>query len=387
MKRIDSSAPKVQRSQQFLRRRRGFLIALCLTIAFIYFLPFLNLAAQHKAHSLAYKNHVSPQIAESKPVIELNSRLLPRFKFENLSRYVDVTRPTVLWVGNSTQFHIRRPYLEQGFRCKIDNFYNMSYHSPDPDDINRMLKSVGDKLQTGSTIVLAIYPEMFTHFARINAPSLLHPWGTVDFSFDSLSLWLKNIRDANTSFVSLFTNFIRLEWPLAPFSNFPFVTYYQRLFDLIEDGFADEYVFEDGSVEFIGAEKRNEERNARNELIYFDHHVFARHASSPLSEDLFDNFNEIVENFTSKNINVVAFEVVLHPQYSVMRRTHEHRKVFEKIMGNLDSNNEKFYFYPRNISNIKIRQQLWLDETHVSFEGGRRIAAHHGTYMNRAVIC
>lgn len=378
---------KVKRSKVFARRLRAFIIALSLTLAFIYFLPFFNLFVQHKAHSLAYKKHVAPQIAASKSVIELNSRLLPRFKYENLSTYLDVTKPALLWVGNSTQFHIRRRYLEQGFRCRIRNFYNMSYHSPDPDDLNRMLKSIGDKLQPGSTIVLAIYPEMFTHLARISAPSMLHPWGTVDFSLNSVSLWLKNIRDANTSFASLFTNFIRIEWPQTALSNVPFITYYKRLIDLTQDGFADEYVFDDGSVEFIGAEKRNQERNARKEVIYFDHHVFARHANSPLSEDLFNNFDDIVKNFTSRKINVVAFEVVLHPKYNVMRRTHEHRKLFEEIMEKLNKKNSRFYFYPRSISDIKIQEQLWLDETHVSFEGGRRIAAHHGTYINRGTIC
>jgi hypothetical protein len=371
---------QIRQSKTYLRRRRGFIIALTLTIAFIYCLPFLNLFAQHKAHSLAYENHITPQIAQAKRKIELNSRLLPRFKFENLSAKLNVTQPALLWVGNSTQFHIRQNYLEQGFRCKIKNFYNISYHSPDPDDLNRMLSSIANKLMPGSTVVMAIYPEMFTLFTRVSAPSLLHPWSTVN-------LWFKNIRDGNTSFSSLFPNFIKLEWPQAPYSNFPFVTYYRQLIALVNDGFADEYVFADGSVEFIGAEKQNRERNAKNELIYFDHHIFAQQGQSPIFEDSFHKFNELIERLTTNEIDVVAFEAVLHPTYDKLRKIQNQRIEFENRMGQIQKQNKRFHFYPREISNIEIPDQLWLDETHVSFEGGRRIAMHHGTYIKRTVIC
>ena len=374
-------------SPVYLRRRRGFIIALLITIAFIYCLPFANLFFQYQAHSFAYEKHVTPQIKEAKDVIELNSRLLPRFKFENLGSYLDLTQPALFWVGNSTQFHIRREYLERGFGCKIPNFYNMSYHSPDPDDVNRLLQSVSGKLPAGSTVVFAVYPEMFTHFARVNAPSLVHPWSTIGLSWRSLELWFRNIKDGNASFSSLFTNFIKIEWPLERFSNFPFITYYLRLLDLINEGYADEFVFADGSVEFIGAAKRNQERNARDEKIYFDHHVFARHAESPISEHLFDSFSESIELLAAKNINILAFEVVLHPKYNKMRKIHRQRKVFESTFKKMQGINEHFYFYPREVSFIEVPDRLWLDETHVTFEGGQRIAAHHGSYMKRDLVC
>ena len=182
----------------------------------------------------------------------------------------------------------------------------MSHHSIDYLDAKHFFSSISEYVGKDWTILLGVYPDMFTKIARSSTPSIDHPW-------NNLSLWIDNISDGNTSISSLFPRLLNIEWPITPAGWFPFIRQYQNTFDLALSGKPDEYLYHDGSVKFIGADQRRIDRNEKN--IRLDGNnlkmIAARNINSPFDEELLTAFQDTINLLTERGAEVIAYEAQL----------------------------------------------------------------------------
>lgn len=360
------------------RRKRIFLCCIIFIGFFCYILPFLQLALHNVVMDYAYKKHVAPQIGQER--IQLSTRMVPRLKHERIGQTLDDTKPAVLVAGNSHQFHIQRKFLEASADCVIPNFYNMSYAGWDPVDFYKMFAIHGQHLAEGSTVLLAVQPEIFIVDARTHVPSLYHPW-------TDLSLWWRNIRDGNTSLSSLYPHFINIEWPTLWDDNFPVVAYYRGLWSFARDGFPGVVALPDGSVDNEAFEKTTAERVARGEPLTFQRLGFAKESKNPLNPLSFKRFVDSIKSLTKRGVNVVAFEAVFHPGYEALRKNPERTRAYLAFMRDLEKNIAAFHYVSREKTWIELPDALWLDHSHVTMKGGKILVDHLGTVIDRKFVC
>lgn len=351
-------------------------------VAFYAFvLPAANLLLQRYVFDRTFDTFVAPQLEADR--IALVSRLLPRLKHELWRSEIDIAQPAVILIGNSTQFEMSRRQLETAFGCPMPNYYNFAYHSIDIHDSREMLAVNGPYLQPGSTVLFAVYPEMFLVAARQAAPSIDHPW-------TSLATWWLNIKDGNGSIVTLYPVFLHIEWPLSFATTLPFVGYYTELFGLLEDGRPDEYYYHDGAVEFIGQPQANAERAARGELL--DSANFRAQAladlTTPYHTPSFDEFGELIRWLDGRGIRTVAFEAILNPDYGFARRADETAMApYLSALAALDAAVGSFEYVPGDRTYIEIPDRYWYDNAHIAPEGGPLVAAQLAQAIDPTAVC
>ncbi len=348
-------------------KRRVVLVVLAALIILIG-VPAINYGLYSWAHNQAFENFVKPQI--NNQVISLNSRLLPKYKYNYLLKKIEKShREFLLIYGNSTQFHLREQIFQEQVECELKTFYNMSHHSIDYLDAKHFFSSISEYVGKDWTILLGVYPDMFTKIARSSTPSIDHPW-------NNLSLWIDNISDGNTSISSLFPRLLNIEWPITPAGWFPFIRQYQNTFDLALSGKPDEYLYHDGSVKFIGADQRRIDRNEKN--IRLDGNnlkmIAARNINSPFDEELLTAFQDTINLLTERGAEVIAYEAQL-TDYLGGARWHKPERTIRylEMMQDLQENNHKFSYLTREKTWINLSEELWLDGSHISFEGGDKI--------------
>lgn len=357
-------------------------LAVFLVLTFMLAVPLINYGFYSWAHDRAYRDFVSPQ--HDNRVVVLNSRLLPKYKFDLLGERLPPTPEEFLLVyGNSTQFHLRESVFQEYLNCELKNFYNMSHHSIDYLDAKYFFREIGESVGKGWTILLGVYPDMFTKTARGAAPSIDHPW-------NNLALWAANIRDGNTSVASMFPRLLNIEWPINPSTWFPFLQQYQNTFDLAMVGKPDEYLYRDGSVQFIAADQERRERVAAG--IRLDANNFrmiaARHLRSPFDPNLLGAFRETVSALVARGAQVIAYEAELTEYLGGSRwERPEHTVAYLQMMAELQQQHSEFAYLNRQQTWVGIPEEWWLDGSHVSFEGGRHIVERLSQLIPAGEMC
>ena len=331
-------------------------------------IPAVNFGLYSWAHNRAYEKFVFPQI--NSQIVNLNSRLLPKYKYEFFINKARKSKEEFLLVyGNSTQFHLREQVFQKNLKCELKTFYNMSHHSIDYLDAKYFFTDISKYVGKEWTILLGIYPDMFTKLSRSATPSIDHPW-------NNFSLWIDNISDGNTSISSLFPRILNIEWPIKPANWFPFIRQYKDTFNLALTGKPDEYLYQDGSVQFIGADQKRHARIKNKVKLDSDNlrMIAARNMNSPFDEKLLKAFQDTINDLTERGAKVIAYEAQLTdylggPRWDQPEKT---RPYFE-MMQTLQKKNPNFTYLKKEQTWVDLPEEVWLDGSHISFEGGEKI--------------
>jgi len=363
-------------------RNKKYFLAIFVVFGLLVILPVGNYIYYNWAYNRAYRVFVAPQ--HTTPVVTLNSRLLPKYKNEMLRKILNENPQEFLLVyGNSSQFHLREEVFSAALGCSLKPFFNMSHHSIDYLDAQYFFRSISADVSEGWTVLLGVYPDMFTKQARTATPSIDHPW-------NNSMLWFENIRDGNTSVSSLFPRLINIEWPVNAQTWFPFLRQYSDIYELATRGKSDEFLYSDGSVQFIGADETRHARVAAGNSLDADNFrmIALQNLSSPFDERLLKAFEETVTMLMRHGARVIAYEAELTDYLGGARWAEpSHVGRYLDLMQRLQRSSPDFNYLEKSRTWINLPEEYWLDGSHVSFEGGEQIVRHLSGLIGADAMC
>lgn len=327
----------------------------------------------------SYERFVRPQ--GLKDGITLNGRHLPSYKDE-LFHALRADVPTVMVVGSSSQFHMRRAPVEAGLGCRLMQYFNFAYHEMEPVDFDYFTQYVEARLAPGSVLMVGIAPEQFTLFGRRRVFSAEHPWGKA-------GLWWRNILDGNNSVSQFYPELVRVQWPLKLAAVFPIVDFYSDWLQLLHSGLPSERVGIDGSVGFIDVEEAHNAAGRRDTVTDVKNTImFAERAiSEAWHEPSFTHFATAVARLTGRDITVIAYETVHHPAYA--KPFWRDRGRLRPYLASIDRLKSRagFVYIPWEATFIDLPGGDWLDPVHPTREGSDAIIARLTQKLAGLALC
>ena len=356
-------------------------IFLCIIFCYAYIFPIFNYVYTRNNVDSAYeaidfKNDPSRKV-------RANGILLPKIKQNYVKALFTPKHNGVIVFGNSTQFHFQRKQFEKYYNCRLPAFFNFSHVGAEPFIISQLFNFYKKEILDAKTVIWAIYPSLFAIGARRAGETSFLP-------FRDLSLWVRDIRDGNSSIGGLFPRLITITWPGSKNEFFPIINYYKNRSDFGTPDKLNMLYRPDGSVRFHFMEQQLKERLSVNSIIDTENmkRGNAENEKNPVMPLLLKSFEETVELLNSKSIKIFAYEPPFHPVATNIRlQRKKQRETFLRFMRKIANRYPHFRFISDEVLLADISGKYWLDGSHISDSGSFEIVRRLARRIPSEAIC
>jgi hypothetical protein len=303
--------------------------------------------------------------------VRVNGRIMNYFK-DAVYEKVLGKKPSIVWIGNSTQFHVTEQLVSKYFSCGPVGFFNFSYHNMEIFDLSEMLEYYARTLPSGSSIVIGLVPDQFTIAGRRGTPSGYHPW------LDKLNV-LKGLSDGSSALVELYPKIFSINFPWKIEVIFPFIGKLRQWRGFLQGDFRNHLVQWDGSTRFLDAETsyvaRKPGGHAYDRIQTTEYgYLMAR---SPWFEASFESLENVVSSLAKSGKRVVLFDFIRPPELWVSWQEDKGKlKDYRRRLDEIAARHDNVSFTSSEFTHLQLNDEDLLDSAHVAARGAEKVVNH-----------